>query len=240
MTTPSLEQHTSARGYRFYTLDGVTLPSVTTILGIVNKPALVPWANAQGREAVEDELAPRGGDTLTRPMLDRALEQAKARPWRTKKEAADFGSETHKIIEGLLAGTAPKIPARQSQAVRNFQAWQSLHNISLELTEVSVYSVEHGYAGTFDAMGWIDGLPVVCDWKTSKGLYMETALQLAAYANAYEELGGAPAHRAFGLRLGKAQPEFEAKEVLDIGDAFKAFLGAKALFDYKARRYWED
>ena len=237
---PKLEQHTSARGYRFYTLDGTKLPSVTTILGIVDKPALVPWANAQGREAVEEELAPRVGDTLTRPMLDHALEQAKARPWRAKKEAADFGSETHRIIEGLLVGTAPHIPSRQSQAIRNFQAWQNLNNITLELTEVSVYSVEHGYAGTFDAMGWIDGLPVVCDWKTSKGLYMETALQLAAYAHAFEELGGAPAHRAFGLRLGKAQPEFEAKEVFDMDAAFEAFLGAKALFVYKAGRYWED
>jgi hypothetical protein len=48
--------------------------------------------------------------------------------------------------------------------------------------EVTVYSPLMGYAGTCDLPCRIGELTWLLDWKTSKGVYGETALQLAAYA----------------------------------------------------------
>src|SRR5947207_2480039 len=36
----------------YYLIDSIQMPSVTTILGIINKPALITWAAKQGAKAV--------------------------------------------------------------------------------------------------------------------------------------------------------------------------------------------
>ena len=41
---------------RFYTIDGVQYPSVTTILEVINKPALGPWYAKEERRAFETAL----------------------------------------------------------------------------------------------------------------------------------------------------------------------------------------
>jgi ATP-dependent exoDNAse (exonuclease V) beta subunit len=51
-----------------------------------------------------------------------------------------------------------------------------------------VYSARHRYAGAIDALAYREGELVALDWKTSKGLYPEYALQVAAYAKAIEEM----------------------------------------------------
>jgi hypothetical protein len=101
-----------------------------------------------------------------------------------------------------------------------------------------VYS-HHGYAGTLDAIVRIAGETWLLDYKTSKGVYPETALQLAAYANA-DFIGrpgdpiryGIPVIEQYGVV--HIRPEGAELVPMDVGGAFEAFLAAKRLTDWRS------
>lgn len=84
-----------------------------------------------------------------------------------------------------------------------------------------------------DAVAYRGNALVVVGWKTSNGLYRD-ALEVAAYAKALEEMTGQPVKEAWAVRFGKKAPEFEARRVLDLEDAFIAFRAA--LYLWKAMR----
>lgn len=235
---------------RFYVVegdvrvDGLELPSVTTILGIVGKPALIPWANKQGRLAVYEALRPQVGQVLTEELLDQALEQARKRPDKVRDDAADYGTQAHIIIEKLLKGESPEIPEALAPMIQSFRRFLAETDLTVELSERMVYSATHRYAGTIDAVGWrywtyikpdgqLDRYPVrvAIDWKTSNGIWPEMALQVAAYARAWSEMTGEMVTEAWIIRFGKDKPEFEAKQVRDVEGAFQAFLAAKTLWE---------
>ena len=53
MTTKTVGRFTSVRAHQRYKIeDGTIVPGVTTVVGILNKPALVPWANKLGLEGI--------------------------------------------------------------------------------------------------------------------------------------------------------------------------------------------
>ena len=81
-----------------------------------------------------------------------------------------------------------------------------------------------------ETLAYHDNRLVALDWKTSNGIYLEYALQVAAYAKALEEMTGEKVHEAWTVRLGKRTPEFEAKKVEDIETAFIAFRAALYLW----------
>ena len=70
------------------------------------------------------------------------------------------------------------------------------------------------------------------DWKTSKSLYDEYALQVAAYCVAFEETYGLAVDEAICVRFrkdGVRGPSFDARTVRNIHESFQAFLHAKRL-----------
>lgn len=91
------------------------------------------------------------------------------------------------------------------------------------------------FAGTLDAIGKmkIDGKDalVVMDWKTSNKLYPEYALQIAAYAKAYEELFGQKIDEGLIVKFPKDGSRFEAKRVKDLNLAFDAFKSTLLLWN---------
>ena len=106
-----------------------------------------------------------------------------------------------------------------------------------DLSEVFVYSEKYKYAGAMDAVGWRhlpDGTKsfVALDWKTSKASRAEYALQLAAYAKAFEELQGVKVSEAWVVRFDKTKPSFEVKKVLEIDRSFSTFLAALQLWRF--------
>src|SRR5947208_10967376 len=73
----------------YYLIDGIDMPSVTTILGIINKPALITWAAKQGAKAV-----------LKDPVLyDTPYAAASAIYTIDGEKATDRGKEAHKVAE---------------------------------------------------------------------------------------------------------------------------------------------
>jgi hypothetical protein len=103
--------------------------------------------------------------------------------------------------------------------------------------EFTVWSNRYGYAGTMDNSFMINGWHILCDTKTGKATYPETAMQLAAGANA-DFMFDADGHES-------AIPEYDRFAVLhlrprsyslvpyeNIPAAFEAFLSLKRVFDW--------
>jgi hypothetical protein len=85
----------------------------------------------------------------------------------SNNEAKAIGTDLHSSIEGYIA--TGKQPANPSPL---FGTWySSLHEagVAWYSAEEKVYSPA-GFAGTVDAIGYLDGVPTLFDWKTTDAL----------------------------------------------------------------------
>ncbi|WP_280715665.1 hypothetical protein [Kitasatospora sp. MAP5-34] len=161
------------------------------------KPFLTFWAAKLTAELAVDSLP------FVQQMAERdrqgAVDYLKGASRRYTKVRAEIGSMAHDAFERLARGEAvghvhPDIQAH----VRHFREFLAAVNPELVRAEDVAWSDEHEYAGSFDAILriWVDdehqvtpdrsGRPmlIMADWKTSKDVHAEVALQMAAYANA--------------------------------------------------------
>ena len=220
-------------GGRHYHVEGFAepFPSVTTVLGIISKPALIPWARNVAFDAVRASLANKGGMAWVTPdWINDVVAEGRRLHDEAKDAAADFGTEAHALIEAVISGIEPAVPQEMRQVIAGFEAWREGTGLDIQFTETPVYSTKHRYAGTMDAVAYRGRTQICLDWKTSNGLYPEYALQLAAYAKALEEMTGRPVDEAWVIRFGKVEAEFEAKRVIDLDAAFAAFRSALDLW----------
>lgn len=183
MTTPALAK-TGTGGTRLYThpTTGQEVPSVTTILGVLDKPALPRWAALEvATYAIENRESWQG-----LPARD-ALELLKKAPWAKSKSAADAGTDAHAYCEAILRGEAVEAPTDTTFAPLYGDALKNVRELidhvkpTVIAVEATAWSHTHGYAGTFDGLHLIDGKLTLVDLKTSKDVYPDYALQLAAY-----------------------------------------------------------
>lgn len=168
--------------------------SVTTIIGALDKPALLYWAAQQTADAAIDNMATWQAMLEDRGRNEAAkwLRDARFRSPRTILSAADLGTITHKVCETYaLTGTRPDRDfitnevrlkggdqldlEREVDTVLDmldqFDGWLQRFTPSYQATEVAVYSSTYGYAGQCDAMLTIDGVRFITDYKTSRDTY---------------------------------------------------------------------
>jgi len=197
---------------RYYEVDGLRYPSVTSVLGkVYPKPALYNWFARRGREAMRDHLAAHLGEPISEGLLDDAVAEAKLRPSKDASEAADLGSQAHDLISAELLGEAEPVPPALEAVMDSFHAWQADERLTLVDSETAV--VGDGYAGTIDAL-WQreDGSYLLVDWKTSNGLYQDHSVQISTYARCLRQHTDVRVDATL-VRLGKEQPEWEVLEV---------------------------
>jgi hypothetical protein len=235
---------------RFYKVDGELYPSVTHVLTAINKPALVPWAAKQERQAVSDaaaavytELSAAGSRypaSWFASALAAKLGTVKAHQ-RTLEREGDIGDQAHKAIEWLLrtalgaeAGPKPVISAPALIAVTAFKAWAARVSLKPILIERIVYSKRHRYAGTLDLLARVDGVLTTIDFKTGKAVYAEAHLQAAAYAAALLEMGYREPAQSVIVRLPKVagDPPVEVVPVTDAAALLPVFLATRALWEW--------
>lgn len=188
------------------------VPSVTTVLSLKGKPQLVAWAAKVERALIVEASADLYEDlplTSTKKMsrmayvdtLTKRIPLAKAHQIETEK-AFETGRLAHEMVEYTLRKqmnhAVTDIPRLNEEAAFAFAAWEKWAeetNFTPKYIEQVLYSQEFGYAGTADVIADIsvDGVPVLAvgDWKTSKAIYDEYGLQVAAYAHALLEMGHA-------------------------------------------------
>ena len=200
-------------GERFYEVNGRLYPSVTTILSVVAKPALVKWAKRTAIDFVRSAV----GDApfVTKEELEEILDRALVEPERIKNAAAGRGTALH---EGI-ADRAREGVGQEFEVLRRL-------GLAVIATEVTVYS-ERGFAGTADVVA-VDhhGRIVVIDWK-SGGVWPEHAMQVAAYRLAIAEMTRRPVGGAYVIGLKGKQP---AVHRVSIEPATRGFLGTLELY----------
>jgi hypothetical protein len=211
---------------RFYTIDGQRLPSVTTVLDIIAKPALGPWYAKEERRYFETAML----EVLSRPgardpefvlaAVAEAVTGVKAAD-REKQKAAAIGMAVHAGIEWALrrrlgedAGPAPHLPEAAAWAVESWKDWARSVDLEPLAIERTVYCLACGYAGTLDLYARVKGVLTVLDWKSGKAIYPEAFLQNLAYRHA-ATCAGLPSAQGLIVRLPKilGDPAWEVMPV---------------------------
>lgn len=165
---------------RTYTIDGLKLPSVTTVLDILDK-----------------------GVGLQKWIANLGWEESR----RIFKASGERGGRVHAEIQVALAEHIDAVSGVEEDVgyLEGFNAFQyqvlSKLTIEKQESEKTVACKTCGYAGTLDWMVWFRRFQrprrvALVDWKTSSKIRDEVAIQTAAYLHAYFTSKGASCKRA--------------------------------------------
>jgi hypothetical protein len=210
-----------------YTLDGRPVPGVTTLLGKgLPKPAIPYWAAKSVAEYVMDN--PEGVDALRVMGRDPAIAALKGIPWQKRDEAAVRGTDVHALAERIIHGEQVDVPEHLVAHVEGYARFIDAFAVEPIVTEVPIANRAHWYAGKPDAIVNMGGFVWLLDWKTSSGVYGETALQTAAYARAefYAATPDDETPMPHIDRIGVVHVTADGSQLYDLGDidaAFKVF-----------------
>lgn len=233
MTTPPLAENVKGRGRHYrHPVSGDLVPSVTNIIGILDKPALPRWA---ARETAKAAWSMR--QSLDAMGEVEAVDVLKGAPWRRSGRAADRGTSIHAWLEcALLGETLPYLEGESLEYVDAARGWLERWQPVTIATEVTMFAPT--YAGTADALVSIDGEVWLIDFKTSSGLYPEVALQLAALADCPIAFINGEAREAESIdRLGAVRigrdGEWEMREIVYPTQSLDGFYAALNLWAWK-------
>ena len=237
---------------RDYLVDGQSYRRVSSVLGVINKPALVGWARNTTLERVEEILrnpdvqggladifAEKPGTTTVGDYgewVDRVIASGKKAADQKRDTAADRGTSVHEEIRAVLEGTQPGERVISPQADQALQFLEE-NEYYANLLEVPVWNDDLEVAGTCDAVGVNrHGHQVVWDWKTGSGPWWEMALQLGAYASMLARITGEPVTEAFVVKL--LPEDYEIHRVSDLRTAREAFEHAARLQAASKNKWW--
>lgn len=171
--------------------DDLTLWSVTTIIGVFDKPALLYWAAEQTANAAIDSLNTwqAMAQDEGRDVAIKWLRDARFRRPKTKLSDSALGTVIHKVCETYaLTGSrpdkdfvtqlivdagGPQVDVESETTVvgrslQQFDGWLQRFTPSYQATEVCVYNPTYGYAGQTDAFLTIDGVRFITDYKSTR------------------------------------------------------------------------
>lgn len=171
---------TFSPGNHTYRLDGRPVPSVTTVLGVLDKPAIPRWAATRVAEFVADN--PDVVDSLRSMGRGPMVQALKGVPWEQRDTAATRGTTFHEYAERIANGEEVDVPDEQVPLVENALRFMEDYDIRPVLVEGCVGSREHGYAGKLDLIADSNVGRAIWDYKSGKAIYPRTSLQLVAYA----------------------------------------------------------
>lgn len=217
-TEPKVAQRSRAH-QRYRLTDGTIVPGVTTVLGIINKPALVKWANNLGLQGIDSS--------------------------KYVDETARIGTLAHEMVQEHLGGPkwdryayTPEQIDLAENAVLSFFEWerQNVTSFKTVFIEEQFVSEKSRFGGTIDFYGELNGQMWLVDFKTCKALYPEHTYQTAAYRALLLERG----YRVDGvriLRIGRSEDEGFDDHIIgreEIEDAYRVFDCALKLYQAKS------
>lgn len=237
-TTKGLQFYPASHRYK---LDGEWVPGVTTILGVLDKPAIPKWA---AKSVAEYVATHREGIEHLWTMGERAVIDAlKGVPWTERDQAGVRGTDVHDFAERILNGQEVDVPEHYVGHVESCIAFMEDWNITPVLVEQTVGSREHKYAGKLDLIADSAHAPrAIYDWKTAaSGIYKETAFQLVAYAFAEFHGENGDEHPMADLGIEESYGVHIRADGYDVyplaygPDVFDEFLCIRRAFDINKR-----
>lgn len=203
----------------YKTRDGQRVPGVTTILGVLNKPALVPWANRLGLQGID-----------TRNYVDKL---------------AGIGTLAHYMVECHIKKIKPDLKAFSPEEINlaenaflSYLEWEKNQDIQYLESEIQLVSEEHLFGGTIDCYCLLNGKHALLDFKTSSGIFEEMKYQLAAYRCLLIE-NKYPVEACYILRIGRSEDEgFEVQKVdaKKLVTCWQIFFHARQIYELKKKR----
>lgn len=201
---------------RYRLKDKTIVPGVTTIVGVLNKPALVPWANKMGLKGID-----------TQKYVD---------------DKANIGTLAHALIIGELTGqevdtsdySQQQISAAEN-ACLSFYKWQKEHELKIVSAEEALVSEKYGFGGQYDIFGVVDNFAELLDLKTGSGIWEEHYYQLGGYLILLEE-GGRLISRLRILNIPRSEDENFQEVVLSekmVELAKEMFLDCLSIYNRK-------
>lgn len=206
------------RYYKIQLADGRTidLPSVTSVLSVIDARGLNEWRVDKGREASE----------------------------AISLEARGIGSEVHGLIQrisnhgNIKLDEWQQLDERVRNGLRAWWRWKAAVGLMPKHTEMVVYSLKYGYAGTVDMVGTIrPKIAILADYKTSGTLYHEVNdAQVVAYDMAYSEMFPRRKSRELYLvRLDKETGIPESHRIENRKLPWETFLAALTIFNNRIK-----
>lgn len=175
-----------SRQHTVYTLaDGTRVPGVTTVLGILAKPALIAWANKMGLQGID-----------TTKYVD---------------AAANVGTCCHAMIEAHLKGQLFDDHAYDRATIDiaengyiKYLEWEGQHKLEDIHSELQLVSEKYRFGGTIDLYCLLDGVTTLVDFKTNQsGIYDEMMHQVAGGYRLLLEEHGMEVQQVLIIRVGK-------------------------------------
>lgn len=208
-----------SRQHTVYKLaDGTRVPGVTTVLGILAKPALISWANRMGLQGID-----------TTKYVD---------------AAANAGTCCHAMIEAHLKGEEFDESEYDSTAIDiasngylKYLDWEKANVLESIESELPLVSERYKFGGTIDMYCTLNGIPTLVDFKTNQtGIYDEMMHQTAGAYRLLLEENGRPVRKVIIIRVGKT--EADDIEVRSIGqwEIHEAiFLNCLSLYELRRK-----
>lgn len=218
-----------------YQVNGKSVIGVTSITGILDKPALIYWATGLARDYLSNLL--ERGSKITREEIFTACNLHADK----KEKAATIGSYVHKFAEdyanAYINGTPKPIildnlDIEIINGINAFLEFIITHKVEFISTERFVYSRKHNFCGKCDAIALVDGKYTLVDYKTSNGIYNEHLYQVSGYSIALEEEDQKKFDQHIILKFGKETGEFGSTiidQITEIAKNKKAFLNCLGL-----------
>lgn len=218
-------QTNTRRGGFYWDEEQNPMLSVTTILGIIDKPALRYWYGQEVFNAM-----------IKNPGLNER--EALAAPYQSGQSAASRGKTVHSIVEAykqtgaVLTGISEEFQGYAS-AFYKFMDETAIEIIDQEKT---VFDRENRTAGTLDMYAKIGKAFYVLDVKTGKDIYAESGLQLSAYAHMLRAEGKqVDSIGVLLLQIGDDKLPTGNYKFAVATESYEAFLHAKGLYEYLNR-----
>jgi len=211
-------------GKHAYQLEGHKdyLIGVTTATGMMDKSrALMIWASRLTKDYLVNVL---NSKQIEIEDIESAVTQYDA----VRDEAATIGTMAHDWVDQYVKGLNPTTPddERVANAVTAFLKWVNQYQVRFVFNEKVVYSRKHEYVGTMDCaftMG-AEGHKIIHpgDYKTSSGLYVNMAFQVAAYQEAESEEHGTVYGDKWLLRFSKEDKFDKNGKLTQVAGDFEA------------------
>lgn len=212
-----------------YKLDGKPMTGVTTILGVIAKPALINWSANMAVSYIKANL----NKGIKTGNWEKIFAEARVAHTKKKENAGDVGTLAHKWIEAYIKGEKKPITKEIKPMIDNFLRWEDEVKPKFLESEMRVYSRKYWFAGTLDLILEIDGEIWIGDIKTSSGIYPEQFYQTAGYQIALQEMGLYPNIKGHIIINLKKDGTMKIKKSCEYEEDRKAFLGALAIYRRK-------